>query len=452
MRRLADGARWLQLRLQRPRATLWLLGALSAGSLIARLLYLDKPYNGTAHKYGLVFDEQYYVNAARVILGIHPTAGSHYAGAALYHDPNAEHPPLVKLLIATTMRIFGDNPNGWRVSAVIFGSLAILAMYWLVRSARGSAWLALAAATLMAVDNLTFIHERIATLDIYVLTLMLVTVALYLRGHMWLAGLALGIGLCMKLVAVDVVFVLLLFEGGRLLWRNGDELRTRTQMARERAIPFVKVIGTGAVTYFALLFLMDLLVAPIGGPGDCPTVNGGFHNPIVHTLFMTCYAGKLTSPGGPTGIASYPWQWLLNQESINYYTLTTRVVSGGKTIAHNVVMFQGQMNGAIIFLALPALGVALHSVRRLGDTFSLLALAWFAGTFVPFVIAALPLGTVGSRTSYLYYMVVVLPAVFMAVVQMLAKPRFPLAALMGYAAIVAYGFVALYPIRSWSGG
>lgn len=421
-------------------------------SLGARLLYLDKPVSPDTHSPALIFDEQYYVNAARVILGTHPAAGSAYAQAALFHDPNAEHPPLVKLLIAGTMRLFGDNSWGWRIAPVVFGSLAILGMYLLVRSARGGAWLALGAATLMAVDNLLLIHGRIATLDIFVVTFMIATVALYLRGQPLLAGAALGVGLCTKFVAIDAVSVLVLFEVCRVLLRNGDEVRSRWALTRAKALRLGVFVGAGLLTYLGLLFALDLFVGPIGGPGDCATVAGGFHNPILHTIFMLCYAGKLTSPGGPTGIASYPWQWLLNQSPIDYYTVANNVLSGGKVIAtHPTVSFQGEMNPAIIFLALPGLALAARNAWQRQDTLSLVGVVWFLGTFVPFVVAAAPLGSLGNRTSYLYYMVVVLPAVYMAVAQLFSRQWLPRAALIGYAAILAYWFVTLYPIRTWTG-
>jgi dolichyl-phosphate-mannose-protein mannosyltransferase len=452
LRRGREAADLLKRRLQHPQAPLWLLGGVSLLSLGARLAYLDKPLDTTTHSSALIFDEQFYVNAARVILGIHPGAGNNYMQAALSHDPNAEHPPLVKLLIAGTMWVFGDNPWGWRIASVLFGSLAILAMYWLVRSALGGSWLALGAATLMAADNLMLVHGRIATLDIFVVTFMIVAVALYLRGHPLVAGGVLGIGLCTKLVALDAAIVILLLELSRVLFRDRHEITKRTDIARERALEFVQFLVASAIIYFALLFALDLVVAPIGGPGDCPTDPAGFHNPVLHTAFMLCYAGKLTSPGGPTGIASYPWQWLLNLEPINYYSITRTVLSEGKVIATpSVVTFVGQMNPAIIFIALPSLGLAVHMWWAQRDTISLLCLAWFLGTFVPFIVAAAPLGSFGNRTSYLYYMVVVLPAVFIALAQFFSPRRLPRTAIWGYVAIVGYWFVTLYPIRTWTG-
>ncbi len=390
------------------------------------------------------------MNAARVILGIHPHAGATYATALLGHDPNAEHPPLAKLLIALSMKVFGDNAWGWRFFPIIFGSAAILALYWLVRKAGGGTWLALGAATLMAVDNLLLVHGRIATLDIFVVTFMLVALALYLRGNHLFAGIVIGVGLCTKLVAVDVLIVIVLLEAARVLF--GQPGLGRAALARSRAIPAVTAIAVGVLTYVVVLFGLDLIAAPIGGAGSCATVPSGFHNPLQHTNFMLCYAGKLTNPNGPTGIASYPWQWLLDVQPIDYYKVVTTLSENGKVLATNpTVWFRGEMNPAIILLAVPGLFLAARQAWRTRDSFSLVCIVWFIGTFLPFVVAAAPIGSYGNRTSYIYYMVIVMPAAYMAVAKLFSRQWLPRAALLGFVAITGYWFVTLYPFQTWGG-
>ncbi len=65
------------------------------------------------------FDEVHYVPAARQML------------EPVMPQPmlNPMHPPLAKQLIALSIRAFGDGPLGWRYPSVLFGSLAIVAMY-----------------------------------------------------------------------------------------------------------------------------------------------------------------------------------------------------------------------------------------------------------------------------------------------------------------------------------
>ena len=145
----------------RLREPLVLLAALSVLSLAVRLAWLDEPCRKpcrSASDRVLVFDERYYVNAARVIAGIHPPLGSPYAKAPLGTDPNAEHPQLAKLIIAGSIELFGDGPFAWRIGSIVFGTLALLGCYALARAAGGSRWLALGASALMAADNLLIVH------------------------------------------------------------------------------------------------------------------------------------------------------------------------------------------------------------------------------------------------------------------------------------------------------
>ena len=402
------------------------------------------------HGGGLIFDEKYYVNAARVLLRLSvPCAGSQcdpYATMPRGIDPNPEQPPLGKLLVAAGIRLYGDNPFGWRFFPIVFGSLAILAIYWLVRSAGGGPWLALGAAALMSVDNLALVHGRIATLDIFVLTFMLVGVAFYLRGRPVLAGVALGIGACIKLVAPEALIVLLFLELGRFAVHKGWRVQGVWRAVPRRLLPFVVCLAVTAGVYAAGLTALDAVVKPFHNPSDiCPGSGSTYSNFLAHTRFMVCYAGRLTSPNGPLGIASYPWDWLLNQLPINYFTSDVTVSAGGQVISkHSVIAFIGEMNPAIILLALPALALCIDMAIRAKDDLSILVVAWFAGTYLPFLEFSL----VQQRTSYLYYMLVVMPAVYIGVARLMSRRWLPWPVLVGYIAILGYEFIALYPLRT----
>ena len=87
---------WLRDSARGPLILLALVSVLSVG---ARAALLGEPCQSPctkADQHTLIFDEAYYVNAARVIAGIRPPAGSHYADAPLGTDPNAEHPQLAR--------------------------------------------------------------------------------------------------------------------------------------------------------------------------------------------------------------------------------------------------------------------------------------------------------------------------------------------------------------------
>src|SRR6201995_4133740 len=201
--------------------------AVSVISLAARVAFLGSPCHEpctSASAHVLVFDESYYVNAARVIAGIAPPPGAHYRGTPAGDDPNAEHPQLAKVVIAGGIELLGDGPLAWRLPSILLGSLAILGMFALVRAAGGGPWVAVGAAALMAADNLLLVHSRIATLDIYAVTAMIWAAVLYLRGRPLLAGAVVGVGACAKEVTPYVLLALLVLELLRLFRDRGAVL------------------------------------------------------------------------------------------------------------------------------------------------------------------------------------------------------------------------------------
>ncbi|MGH2890319.1 MAG: glycosyltransferase family 39 protein, partial [Solirubrobacteraceae bacterium] len=458
---VAAGLRGLTRLRASARAPLVALALVSVLSLGARSLLLDEPCQSPCNKatdHTLIFDEAYYVNAARVIAGIRPAPGAHYARAPLGTDPNAEHPQGAKLIMAAAIEIFGDGPFAWRIGSLLMGSIAILGMFALVRAAGGGRWTAAGAATLMACDNLLLVHGRIGTLDIYAVAAMIWGVALYLRGRPVLAGIVLAVATCFKEVAPYSLVVLALLEVARVLLARRDPAAPRSwrlgpAYGRLAATTFV----TSGV-FVGLLGLMGLIATPYAD-ADAKLITGGPFNEIAH---IVSYAASLTSPHGPTGIASYPWWWMIDLKPIVYLRIDPSLPGHELGAIHPVCAFFGMVSPAIMLLALPALvfavwrlvrgrgrarggtveavGVPAGSVdssavgarsvgdravgdrsvgavgaRSVGDRqLAILGVAWFLGTWGPFALQAL----IDQRTSYLYYMVVVMPGIYVAVAQL----------------------------------
>jgi 4-amino-4-deoxy-L-arabinose transferase-like glycosyltransferase len=443
-------------RLRHPSAPLALLAVLSVLSLAARLAWIGEPCRSpcrTTAAHTLVFDEIYYVNAARVIAGLRPPAGQTYADAPLGDDPNSEHPQLVKLVIAGAIELFGDGPFAWRIGSVLMGSLAILGMFVLVRAAGGGRWTALGASALMATDNLELVHARIGTLDVYVLAAMVWGVALYLRGRPLAAGLALGVGACAKLVSPYALLVLALIELLRLLATRGPELRARLRGAARR---FATCAAAAAATFLALLDAMDH-IAPPYDPNKRRLVGGG---PFGHIGHMLSFQARLTSPHGPRGIASYPWEWLGDYKPIVYLNINPAHPTAGLRHIHPAVHFLGMISPPIMLLALPGLlfaswrlwrtwrgggrGIGADNAGATAAPLSLaaLGLAWFVGTWAPFEL----LSILDSRTSYLYYMVIVMPGIYAGIVHLFARWRPRRWVLVSYGVLVLLAAVVMYPL------
>src|SRR4030088_303362 len=146
------------------------------------------------------FDEVHYVPAARQML--EPVMPSPMLNPML----NPMHPPLAKQLIALSTRAFGDAPLGWRYAGVLFGSLAIVAMYLCGLALFASRGPAVATALLAFFNQMVFVQSRIAMLDIFALAFGLFAIAAFMHGyrkqrpHVWfaLAGLGFGMSIACK--------------------------------------------------------------------------------------------------------------------------------------------------------------------------------------------------------------------------------------------------------------
>ena len=402
-----------------------LLAVVSLLSLLARVAWLSDPCakvcKGPA-AHSLIFDEVYYVNAARRIDGLAVPATQPYAGAPAGQDPNSEHPQLAKLVIAGAIDLFGDGPFAWRIGSVLFGSLAILGMYALALASGAGRWGSLLAATLMASDNLLLVAGRIGTLDIYVVTFMIWAAALYLRGRPLAAGVLLGLGATAKLVAPYLLLVLALVELARHR-RSGYRVAARA---------LTELTLAGVAVYFAALAAFDR-IAPPYDPQTGRTITGG---PLAHTERILSFAAGQTSPRGPTGIASYPWDWLVDFRPINYLNVTVSAGSSRTATVH----FLGLISPPMLLFAVPALVLAARGAWR-GRDADAVAVGWFCGTWLPFVVLSL----FWQRTSYLYYMVIVMPGLYLAAARLFCLPRAPRWGLWAFMALVLAAAVLTYP-------
>ncbi len=163
---------------------------------------------------------------------------------------------------------------------------------------------------------------------------------------------------------------------------------------------------------------------------------------------MLSYAAQLKAVPNATGISSTPWQWLLDKNPIDYYRVAVNSVSGGKVVASRSVFDAlGEINPFIIFLAIPALFAAIAAAWYERDRIAALGAAWCVGTFVPLVIQADGF----DRISYLYYMLIVMPGIYLVVARLMSPGRVPRAATLGWVVGLVYSFLNLYPVKSLSG-
>jgi dolichyl-phosphate-mannose-protein mannosyltransferase len=382
-------------------------------------------------KGSLIFDEAYYVNAARILLGWTVAPGANYAGSPVGLDPNTEHPPLGKLLIAASMLVFGDNGVGWRLPSLIAGMTALGALYLIVRAAGESAWLAILAVGFLAFDNLTLVHGRIGTLDMMVLAPMLLASWLALRDRWALAGVLLGVAALIKVTALYGLLALLILAGLRLL----DEVRRDRRLRLSSLRPSMAMTLTFVAVALVGLWLLDARFTT-------------FASPIDHIRRIFDYGANLKAPVDQAGICpgadSGPWQWLFNQCQITYLRVDVTVRSGEKVLSTlPSIDFRGALN-PVLAGAIPLATLFLGWFAwRTKSVLARWSLVWAAANYLPFVALAV----ISQRVMYIYYMLPVVPAIAVALAVLLLRSRLPRFVLWGFVAVYVAGFVAYFPFR-----
>jgi predicted membrane-bound dolichyl-phosphate-mannose-protein mannosyltransferase len=390
-------------------------------SLWCRLVWLTTPDKAS------IFDEVYYVNATRIILGLHVAPGDHYAGSPIGLDPNEEHPPLGKAIMAVSMRTLGDSPYGWRIPSVIAGMLAILLLYSIVRAGGGDAWMGVLAATLFSFDNLVLIQSRAGMLDMMLVLFLLFGAWCYLQQWPVLAGAGFALAADVKISGLYGLLAILLFEAVRLglrWWRSRQWNTAELTPAAFLAVSFL-------VVWIGMLWLLDLKMS-------------AFHNPFDHLHHILQYGVNLTRQGGPANEESYPWQWLANDVQLNYFNTIVTTTTGSDVLHRYTVNFRGAMNPVIIGSASFGFFYAVWRAWRLQDRLSLWVVTWVIGTYLPYY----PLIIVQGRIGYLYYFLPTLPAIAVGLAQFLREVDLPRPVVWGYLALVLVGFIAYFPFRT----
>lgn len=224
--------------------------ALLAAALATRLWHSWLPPD-------LVFDERFTVTEAR-----------HFLSGLSYQN---SHPPFSSLMIAMSMKFIGDNPLGWRLPNVLFGTALVGITYLVGRRIFESRIAAGLSAGFVICDGLFMVDSRIALWEIFYLTfaacayLALFTFmasrakSIQRRALAWM-GLALGLSLSSKLLIPAVTFALVMVF---VFWALLSESRASpsTQPSAKPQVSmlllnFVSALalvgGLGALVYFAV--------------------------------------------------------------------------------------------------------------------------------------------------------------------------------------------------------
>jgi dolichyl-phosphate-mannose--protein O-mannosyl transferase len=369
----------------------------------------------------ITFDEVHYVPAAKQLL--EPGA----------HQPllNPMHPPLAKSFMALSIKAFGDKPLGWRYPSVVFGALAIVAMYLCGLALFRSQGAALATAALTLLNQMVFVQSRIAMLDIYALAFDLFGVAAFIWGFrklkpelaFALAGLAFGLAGACKWsgffplgVAIAIVAVMRLLQGWRTRFADAgaDDWYKPDQWPAFRAYHVLLCfVVVPALAYFIACVPVTGISGFIEAQRRIFVENAGSHPPHLY-------------------MSSWP-SWPLLMRPIWYQF--DKIADG----RFEAIVFLG--NPLILWPALIALGIALRDfiVARSAQAFLILAFylgPWLAWTTLPrsigFIYYYLPSATIAS-----------LAVVYVLTQGERAPPRW---VLWTFVAASSLGFLAMLPI------
>lgn len=194
------------------------------------------------------FDEQgYYLQAARDIL----------AGKI---DPNYQHPPLAKELIALSIRFFGDNPFAWRGLQAILASMAVVTVYFIAKRLFGGRLIPTIAAFMVTFEFSWFVLSRLAIPEMFMISFFTFSLFFWVKFYqkksnfsLILGALFFGLALSCKwsvLLFVPIMLIVLLFK-----------LRLKT---------IAKIqVGIIAILLIVISYLAPFLFLPQGStPGE----------------------------------------------------------------------------------------------------------------------------------------------------------------------------------------
>ena len=184
---------------------------------------------------------------------------------------------------------------------------------------------------------------------------------------------------------------------------------------------------------------------------------------------MISYAAHQTGMAVAHGIASEPWEWLVDYKPIAYLTIDP-AHPGALVGDHPAVHFLGLVSPPILLAGVVGMALVLWTTlrpqaragaagdrpaasrqpvpwlaRSSGGDLLRVSAAWFLGTFGPFLIAGLAF----NRTSYLYYMTIVMPGLYIAGAWLAGGLRdrpwvfWPWVLLVAASAVVLYPFTPL---------
>lgn len=384
--------------------------------LTVRLLIVNFPRPEPDERYyetGFVFDEIYYVKAARLLLKGEST--------------NHEHPPLVKILIMVGILIFGDNPLGWRLFSILFSSITIGLLYLLTLSLTGNRLASFSAALLFAFDIMVFNIGQIGMLDAAALMFVLAASIMLVKEKRDFSGLLFGLALLCKLSSIFSLGIIL-FPLAKGIFKNG---RLRMEGVFKWLTLSTRIILMASVIFLAGLWVYDVAYGAFSG------------NPLNHLNYMFSYHSILRYDD--PGKVILPLRWInpLDPFSpIKYYVVTVTEITNGGLHEYYPIAYYGIYTPLwwSIWLITPASLMETARKKKLSDFFIFL---WITTNFLPYIILAYA----SRRWVYPFYFCATLPGLYMGLSQYLVYSKKLRILLASLTFIQILWFILWFPIK-----
>lgn len=384
--------------------------------LAVRLLIVNFPGPEPGERYyetGFVFDEVYYVKAARSLLEGEST--------------NHEHPPLVKVLIMFGITIFGDNPLGWRFFSILFSSISVGLLFLLMLSLTRNQFASFSAALLFSFDIMAFNIGQIGMLDGVALTFVLAASIMLVKERYDSSGLLFGLSLLCKLSSI--------FSLGIIPFLLAKEIFRDGKFGMKTIFKWftlsMRIIIMALVVLLVGLWIYDIAYGVFSG------------NPLNHLNYMLIYHSVLQYDDPEKVILPLRWINPLDPfPPIPYYVAkVTEIVNGGLREYYSVAYY-GVYTPLwwSIWLIMPV--SLIETVRRKGLT-DLFIFLWITANFLPYVILAY----VSRRWVYPFYFCATLPGLYMGIPQYLAYPRKLRVLLASLISIQILWFILWFPVK-----
>ena len=358
--------------------------------LIAGLGFLLRVINLATPK-GLVFDEVYYVDAARDFLA--------FGVEVTKDEPEfVVHPPLGKWFIAIGIRIFGDNEFGWRFATAVAGTIAIILIGLIAQRLFRSQFLTLLATFLAAVDGLGLVHSRTSLLDNFLTTLILAATYFFIRKNYVLTAIFLGLALGTKWSALYFIAVF----GAVALYRafTHHTGRNLIRPSIERILTFgILPIAIYLVTWTGW-FLSDRGWGRDAGSNPLSSLIK-YHDQMLS--FHTGLSEKHT-------YEAHPWTWLIQSRPTSFFYESPKTC--GSPSCSQEVLAMGTpflwWTGAIAIFVVFGFWIKSIIERRMEPASTVIVMGMTAGY--------LPWFAFGERTVFSFYSIIFQPFLILAVI------------------------------------